>query len=183
MLHLLTLLLAQAAAAAPVPPGVPSLQPSDARAFVLEGFKKEERTAKLIKGQSPEQLSAALTNSLSGKSKLIFQPGHGVYVEYTAPDGQLRMWYPRNVNVVRGSWAIRTMKGEVRSCFRYKEAVDPVTQIYEPTECVRPVQTLSESNVLKSWSGDAFHLMSGRIPYSKGAMDLPSPEMVPPSAS
>jgi hypothetical protein len=176
----MTLLLAQAA----VPPSVPPQQfrTEDVKDFVLAGFKKQAQTAKLIKGQSDEQLLTALTNNLSGRTKLIFQPGHGVYVEYTAADGQLRMWYPKNVNVVKGSWAVRKLGRRIRACFHYKEAVNPVTEVYEPTECVEPVQTLSESDVLKSWAGDAFSLMSNRIPYQKSASDMPSPD-VPAAAA
>jgi len=175
MFQLMMLALAQAAVPATVQP--PQFRPEDIKAFVLAGFKKQSQTAKLLKGQMDEQLSAALTDSLSGKTKLIFQSGHGVYAEYTAPDGQLRMWYPRNVNVVKGSWALRKVSGRLKACFHYADSINPVTQVYEPTECIAPVQTLSEADVLKSWPGDVFGLMKDRIPYQKSALDMPSPDL------
>src|SRR5215212_6824335 len=114
-MFLLTIVaMAQATAAATVPPSVPLFRTEDVKDFVLAGFKKQSAVAKTIKGQSDEQLSAALTASVSGRTKLIFQPGHGVYAEYTAPDGQLRMWYPKNLNVVKGSWGLRKFSGRTR---------------------------------------------------------------------
>jgi hypothetical protein len=179
MFHLIILAMAQASAPATPPPAVPMFRTEDVKDFVLAGFKKQSETAKALKGQTDEQVGSALTASVSGKTKLIFQPGHGVYAEYTAPDGQLRMWYPRNVKVVKGSWGLRTIKGRTRICFKYADAINPVTQLYEPTECVAPVQTLSEADVLRSWPGDVFDLMSGRLPYQKGALDMPAPELLP----
>jgi hypothetical protein len=173
------MILALAEPAPPaVPANVPTLNSEEVQSFVLAGFKKQEQAAKALKGQSDEQLSSALAASLSGRTKLVFQPGHGVYAEYTAPDGQLRMWYPGNVRVVKGSWGVRKVKGGIRACFQYAQAINPVTHVYEPTECLKPVQTLSEADVLRSWPGDPFGLMADRIPYRKGALDMPSPELV-----
>lgn len=178
MFYFMMLAMAQANAPAAVPAAVPVFRSEDVKDFVLAGFKKQSETAKTLKGQTDEQLGRALTASVSGKTKLIFQPGHGVYAEYTAPDGQLRMWYPRNVKVVKGSWGLRKIKGRSRICFKYADAINPVTQVYEPTECVAPVQTLSEADVLRTWPGDVFDLMSDRLPYQKGALDMPSPELL-----
>lgn len=178
MLVFLALLLAPADAAPSVPAGVPVLQPEAAAAFVREGEAKEERTTREIEARTNEELSRALTEALSGRSSLVYQEGHGVYVEYTAPDGQLRMWYPNNLRVVRGSWGVRQVRGRARACFRYSNAVNPVTQVFEPTECVSAVQSLSGANVLRSWPGDVFGLMADRIPYRKTSMDMPSPELL-----
>lgn len=173
MLHFVAFITLQAASAAPATPQM--LKPEEAGRFVVAGAEKQADAAARIKGQSDEQVSAALTEALSGKSKLIYQQGHGVFVEYSAPDGQLRMWYPNNQGVVKGSWGVRRIKGKVRACFRYNAAVNPVTGAFEPTECVTAAQTLSEANALKIWPGDVFNLMSDRIPYRKGPMDLPEP--------
>jgi hypothetical protein len=170
--------MAPADSAPSVPAGVPVLEPEAAAAFVREGEEKEERTAREIEGRSNEEVLRALTESLSGRSNLVYQEGHGVFVEYTAPDGQLRMWYPNNVRVVRGSWGVRQVRGRARACFRYVNAVNPVTQVFEPTECVSAVQSLSGANVLRSWPGDVFGLMEDRIPYRKTSMDMPSPELL-----
>jgi hypothetical protein len=179
VIHFIALLLAQAG---PASAPVPVLTSEEAVRFVLAGAKKEKEAGQRIEGQSNEQIEAALTAALSGKSKLVYQGGHGVYVEYTAPDGRLRMWYPNNLNVVKGSWGVRRIGKKMRACFSYRDAINPVSQVYEPTECVPAVQTLSEANVLKSWDGDAFGLMQDRIPYRKGAMDMPEPGTMPPVA-
>lgn len=176
MFSLFALLLAQAGPAAPVPASVPVLQAEEAGRFALAGVEKLAEARARIDGLTDQQLSAALTEALEDRSKLIYQAGHGVFVEYTAPDGQLRIWYPNNVGVVKGSWGTRKVGKRIRACFRYSNAVNPVTRVFEPDECPSAAQTLSEGNVLRSWQGDVFGLMSDRIPYRKGAMDMPSPE-------
>ena len=153
-----------------------TLSRTEAAQFAEAALVKQAETSRLIKGWPDERLEAELKNAESGKTKLIFQRGHGVYVEYTAPDGNLRMWYPNNINVVKGSWGVRTINGGVRTCFTYRNAINPITQVFEPTECVLPEQTLSGGDVLQSWDGDVFGLMENRIPYKKGAMDIPAPE-------
>jgi hypothetical protein len=173
VLHFIAFVALQASGSAPAVPRI--LQPEEAGRFVVAGAGKQAEAAARIRGQSDEQVSTALTEALSGKSKLIYQEGHGVFVEYTAPDGQLRMWYPNNQGVVRGSWGIRRIKNKMRACFRYNAAVNPVSGEFEPTECVSAAQTLSEANALKVWPGDVFGLMSDKIPYRKGVMDLPEP--------
>ena len=148
---------------------------TEAQAIALAAIDKQYEMRRTIKDWPEQQLAAELAKAVSGKTKLIFQAGHGVYVEYTAPDGNLRMWYPRNVKVVKGSWGVRKVRGKTRACFRYANAVNPVTQVFEPTECVSAEQTLSAGEVLQSWDGDVFRLMEDRIPYPKAAMDMPSP--------
>ncbi len=128
-----------------------------------------------VREMKQPELTQALRDALSDRTKIIYQDGHGVFVEYTAPDGQLRMWYPRNRAVVTGSWGVQRMnKKLVSACFRYRGAVNPVTNVYEPKECVRAEQTLSSANVIKEWRGDVFGLMRG-IPYTKSAMGMPTP--------
>jgi hypothetical protein len=147
----------------------------EAGRIIIAAERKHAETRSRIRGWSNEQLASELTTAISGKTKLIYQLGHGVYVEYTDPQGQLRMWYPKNKDIVRGSWGVRDVRGKMRACFQYSNAVNPVTHVYEPTECVAAEQTLSGAEVLQSWNGDVFHLMENRIPYSKDAMDMPSP--------
>lgn len=164
---------AQASTAAP-PSTVLSFK--EAGRIIVATEKKHAETRRRIRDWSSAQLTSELTAAISGKTKMIYQLGHGVYVEYTAPDGNLRMWYPKNVKVVKGSWGVRDVRGKTRACFHYPDAVNPVTHVYEPTECVAPEQTLSGAEVLQSWDGDVFHLMEDRIPYSKDGMDMPSPQ-------
>lgn len=172
----LAFLGALAAAQATAAPAVPELSFKEAGKLMVASERKQAATRSRIRAWPNAQLVSELNKAVSGKTKLIYQLGHGVYVEYTGPDGQLRMWYPDNVNVVKGGWAVREVRGKMRICFKYAEAVNPVTQVYEPTECVPPEQTLSEADVIRSWDGDVFQLMDDKIPYSKGAMDMPSPE-------
>lgn len=171
-------MLAFLAAAAALQPAIPSktLSPDEAGQLAVAGLHREAEARRAIKGWSDEQMAAALDKAVSGKTKLIFQAGHGVYAEYTAPDGNLRMWYPKNLNVVKGSWGVRKVRGKSRACFTYRNAVNPVTQVYEPTECVSPEQTIGGADVIQSWDGDVFRLMEDRIPYSKGNLDIPSPD-------
>jgi len=144
--------------------------------MIVATEKKHAETRSRIRNWSSEQLKSELMAAISGKTKMIYQLGHGVYIEYTDPTGQLRMWYPRNKNVVMGSWGVRDVHGKIRACFQYRNAVNPLTHVYEPTECVAPEQTLSGAEVLQSWDGDVFRLMEDRIPYSKEMMDMPSPQ-------
>jgi hypothetical protein len=169
--------LAAAAAAQASPATAGSvLSFKDAGRIIVTVEGKHAQTRSRIRGWSKEQLASELTAAISGKTKLIYQLGHGVYVEYTDPKGQLRMWYPKNKEVVKGSWALRDLRGTMRACFHYSNAVNPDTQVYEPTECVAPEQTLSGAEVVESWSGDVFHLMEDRIPYTKDVMDVPRPQ-------
>ena len=179
MLQFIALALVQLAAApAEVPANVLVLSAEAAERFEAESGDREAEGARRIEGQPKEQVAEALRQTLSGRTALVYQAGHGVFAEYTAPDGQLRMWYPNNLRVVRGSWGVRRVRGAMRACFRYRDAVNPVTMVYEPTECVSPAQTLGGAHLLRSWQGDVFGLMQDRIPYRKGSMDMPSPETV-----
>ena len=153
-----------------------TLSPTEAGQLAETALYKQAETGRLIKEWPDERLQAELKNAVNGKTKVIFQPGHGVYAEYTAPDGNLRMWYPNNLKVVKGSWGVRTVNGRARACFTYRNATNPITHVFEPTECVLPEQTLSGGDVLQSWDGDVFGLMENRIPYTKGTLDIPVPE-------
>lgn len=172
------LALVAAVAAAQSSPAAPStiLSFKEAGRIIVATEKKHAEARRRIRGWSNEQLTSELTAAISGKTKMIYQLSHGVYIEYTDPTGDLRMWYPRNKNVVQGSWGVRDVRGKIRACFQYRNAVNPVTQVYEPTECIAPEQTLSGAEVLQSWEGDVFHLMDDRIPYSKDTMDMPLPQ-------
>lgn len=165
-----------AALQASTAPPSPVLSFKEAGRIIVATEKKRAETRKRIREWTGEQLTSELTAAISGKTKLIYQLGHGVYVEYTDPAGDLRMWYPKNKDVVKGSWGVRNVSGKVRACFQYRNAVNPVTHVYEPTECVAPEQTLSAAEVLQSWDGDVFRLMEDGIPYPKDVMDMPSPQ-------
>ena len=173
---ILLAMLAAAAADAAVATPSRTLSFKEAGRMIVATDRKHAEARSRIRGWSNEQIAAELTQAVSGKTKLIYQLGHGVYAEYTDRGGQLRMWYPRNKDVVKGSWGVREIKGKMRACFHYSNAVNPVTQVFEPTECVPAEQTLSDAAVLQSWDGDVFRLMEDRIPYSKEAMDIPSPQ-------
>lgn len=167
--------VAAVAAQAATAPSSTILSFKEAGRLMVAAERKQAETRRRIRDLSNEQLTSELRTAISGKTKMIYQLGHGVYVEYTDPSGDLRMWYPRNKAVVKGSWGVRDVRGKVRACFQYDKAVNPVTHVYEPTECVSPEQTLSAGEVLQSWDGDVFKLMEDRIPYPKDLMDMPSP--------
>ena len=166
-----------AAAQDPLRPGEGRLTPEQAGKLAVESLKLEAEARRRIDDLSPVQVETALRDELADRTATIFQAGHGVFVEYTAPDGQLRMWYPRNRAVVTGRWGVRTVKGKLRACFKYLNAGNPLTGEFEPDECVRPEQTLGRGGLVQRWTGDVFRLMSGGIPYPKEPLAVP----VPPS--
>lgn len=127
------------------------------------------RLAGLSEGQIREELIAALTDVTA----IVKQRGHGIYVEYTAPDGRLYMWYPGNYGLVTGTWGISESFSPPRACFKYQAAYHGVTGEFEPNECVSAAQTLSEAYVVEKRSGDVFELSSKGIPYAKSAGNLP----------
>ena len=175
-MYILALLAAAAASPVDVPSSGKTLSFAEAGKMIVASERKQAQTRHQIGDWPNERVASELGKSISGKSKLLYQIGHGGYVEYTAADGNLRMWYPKNQNVVKGSWGIREMRGNMRACFHYSNAVNPVTQVFEPTECVPAEQTLSGGDVIQSWDGDVFRLMEDKIPYPKGVMDIPSPQ-------
>jgi len=175
-MHILAFVAAAAASQGGIPSSGKTLSFAEAGRMLVAADKKQAETRRRIRDWPNEQVASELGKSISGKTKLIYQLGHGVYVEYTAADGNLRMWYPKNQNVVKGSWGVREMRGKVRACFHYSDAVNPVTHVFEPTECVPADQTLSAADVLETWDGDVFRLMEDKIPYSKGVMDMPTPQ-------
>ena len=112
-----------------------------------------------VAAMTPEQQGEAMTALVSDRTIIYYQQGHGVYVEYTAADGRLFMWYPRNGGVVRGTWGLRTMDGP-NLCYQYRNAVHGVTGEYEPNECISPEQKLIGASVLASRSGDPFGILT-----------------------
>lgn len=119
------------------------------------------------------EVKQALLDKLSDVTAIIKQTGHGIYVEYTAPNGQLLMWYPGNGGVVGGTWGISEDFSPPRACFKYFSAYHGVTGEFEPNECVSSEQTLSSAYIVDSRKGDVFELRTKGIPYSKSAGNLP----------
>jgi hypothetical protein len=157
-------------------PGEGRLTPQQAGKLAVESLSREAEAARRIHSWSPAQVEEALRQELNDRTAIVYQAGHGVYVEYTAAGGQLRMWYPHNRNVVVGRWGVRPVKKKLRACFKYLNSSNPLTGEFEPDECVRPEQTLGRSGVVRQYEGDVFRLMSGSIPYSKDPLGLPAPE-------
>ncbi len=135
-------------------------------------FRRMEIEPK-AKGWTSEELEAALKEAVYDQTKIVVQYGHGVFVEYTAPDGHLYMWYPGNTDIVHGEWGVTKVKKKPRVCFKYRNAYHGVTGEFEPKECIDPIQTLSQSFVIERRRGDGFGLASGKIPYRKGKTDIP----------
>ena len=161
-----------AALAQDVSPSV--LSKDDAKAMAsLMGKKVRTERAKL-KTLSRQQISDALTENLSDVTKIIYQPGYGVFIEYTAADGRDRMWFPGNTGAVKGIWGLREIRNVPRVCFHYFNSVNAVTGEIENSECIQPEQTLSGANVIDKRPGDVFNLLSDKIPYQKGGMSIPS---------
>jgi hypothetical protein len=176
LIPILLILSWPAAAQDPARPGEGRLTPEQAGKLAVESLSREAEAARRIADLSPAQVEQALREELNDRTATIYQAGHGVYVEYTAADGQLRMWYPRNRNVVTGRWGVRKVKNKLRACFKYLDASNPLTGEFEPNECVRPEQTIGRGGLVRQYQGDVFRLMSGAIPYPKEPLSVPAPE-------
>jgi hypothetical protein len=161
-------------AAAAQDPSPTTLSKGDARGISTLARVKQHAAKERIAGLSKAELSAALTANLSDVTKIIYQDGYGVYVEYSAADGRDRMWFPGNVGVVKGVWGVREMGGGPRACFHYFNSRNAVTGEFESTECVPPEQTLGNGDVIDQRPGDAFNLLSDHIPYRKAPLSVPA---------
>ncbi len=146
-----------------------------AERIISESVQRQNEAKNTIKDWSAAQLSEALTARLKGRTAVVFQPGHGVYAEFTSDDGLVFMWYSGNRRVVHGTWAVVAMGGQPRACYHYLQSTNPVTHVYEPTECIDPTQTMAEMGVIASRQGDIFNLRSDKVPYVKEPLDIPSP--------
>ena len=170
MLMMIALML-QAAA----PPAQIELSEGDLRQMAMIAGSRQAAGAEQARKLKGEQLAAALTGALEDKTRLIYKDGLGLIVEYTAPGGELRMWYPGKEDVIAGRWAVQRTKKLANACFRFGAAGSIAQTPFEPRECVAAEQTLGAANVIRDWRGDVFHLMSGHIPYVKSAMGMPTP--------
>ncbi|MEM6683739.1 MAG: hypothetical protein AAF607_16010 [Pseudomonadota bacterium] len=145
----------------------------DAIAFQNRATAKVLAAQQTIRSLSNDQVAARLKAQLTDVTAIIKQTGHGIYVEYTGPDGALFMWYPGNSGVVAGTWGIDQSYAPPRACFKYFAARHGVTGEFEPNECVPPSQTLSAANVIEKRAGDVYQLRTKGIPYVKTAGNLP----------
>ena len=168
---LIMALLLQAAA----PPAEIELDESDLHQMSMIAGSRQVAAIEQMKVLKPDQLALALNDALSDRTRTIYYDGQGVLVEYTAPGGELRLWYPGKRRAVAGQWGVQQKKKLVNACFRYRAPTGPVPQPFEPRECVQPERTLGESNVIREWRGDVFNLMTGQVPYVKSVMGLPTP--------
>jgi len=150
-----------------------SMGKSFIKKVITESIQRQGDTINLIKAWPDAQISEALTAKLKDRTAIIFEPGHGVFVEFTGSDGTVLMWYPGNRHVVHGTWAVMAMNGRPEACYHYLDSTNPVTHVYEPTECIDPSQTIAEMGVIASRTGDIFNLHSDTLPYVKGTLDIP----------
>jgi hypothetical protein len=150
------------------------LSREDARNFANLAQQKIAAKKEQLSKLSKQEITDALKANLRDKTKIIYQQGYGVFVEYSAADGRDRMWFPGNRGVVIGCWGLRDFGEKTRACFKYFNSRNAVTGEFENTECIPPEQTLSGGNVIDEKSGDAFNLLSDKIPYRKDAMSIPA---------
>ena len=171
---LMIALLLQAAA----PPGEVELSEGELRQMSMIAGSRQASAVEQARGLKGDALASVLTDALNDRTRVIYHDGEGIFVEYTAPGGELRMWYPGKRGVVVGQWGVQHQKRKkklVNACFHYRATTSAETGLFEPNECVPPEQTLSAANVIREWRGDVFNLMTGRIPYVKSAMGMPTP--------
>lgn len=150
------------------------LSDDDAQKVAVLSKQRKHDAGKQISGMSHDQLTQALKDNLSDKTKIIYQKGYGVYVEYSAADGSDRMWFPGNSDAVYGIWQVKESWGTPAACFHYFNSRDAVTGEVNATDCISPKQTLGNSDVIDERPGDVFNLMPGGIPYRKSSMDIPT---------
>lgn len=141
--------------------------------FEVQSVSKYILAGDKVAAMTDEEVGEALADALTDLTSIVHQQGHGIYVEYTAPDGLLFQWYPQNASLVRGTWGISRGSSPPRACFRYQGSYHGVTGEFEPNECVPAVQVLSDAFVLDERKGDPFGLSTKGIPYMKSADDLP----------
>jgi hypothetical protein len=125
-----------------------------------------------VEAMTPEEQGEAMVAAVKDRTIVYYQPGHGVFAEYTSADGKVFMWYPRNKRVVYGTWGLRQFGGP-KLCYQYRNATNPVTGEYEGDDCISPRQKLVGAEMLDSRPGDPFGLAAGKIPYAKTKLDLP----------
>jgi hypothetical protein len=123
--------------------------------------KQREAAAKAQLAKLPKSdVVAAIKTSLSDKTKIIYQQGYGVYVEFTDADGTDRMWFPGNRGVVVGLWEVQDKFWGPQACFHYYKSVNAVTGEPENSECVPAAQTVGNADVIDERPGDVFHLLN-----------------------
>ena len=170
MLFAIAMLL-QAAA----PPAEVQLSEGDIRQMLMVAQSKEGGAIEKAMTLKGSELENALRGAIADRTKIFYEEDEGVIVQYAAPDGQLRRWYPGSRSPVLGRWGVqRITKKLTAACFRFPAVTEPVAVPFLPSECVRVEQTLSSANVLRQWRGDVFGLMRG-IPYVKSTMGMPTP--------
>jgi hypothetical protein len=145
----------------------------DALAFEKQSPAKLDQANAQLAALSDDEVRIRLNEELANVTSIIKQTGFGIYVEYTAPDNRLYMWYPGNSAVVSGSWGISDDFSPPRACFKYFNAYQGVTGEFEPNECVSTAQTMSGAYVIEKRQGDVFRLSTKGIPYPKSSGNLP----------
>ena len=164
-------MLLQAAA----PPTEVQLSEGDIRQMLMVAQSKEGAAVEKAVTLKGAELDQALRGAIADRTKIFYEEDEGVIVQYAAPDGQLRRWYPGSRSPVFGRWGVqRLTKKLTAACFRIPAVTEPVAMPFSPSECMRAEQTLSSANVLRQWRGDVFGLMRG-IPYVKSTMGMPTP--------
>ncbi|WP_156930334.1 hypothetical protein [Sphingomonas jaspsi] len=124
-----------------------------------------------------QELEVALRGALTGRTRAVSIPGHGIYVVYNSADGKLYAWFPGQPSVVSGTWGVQKLSRKVSvACQRFdRPGATPRTGPYLPQECMPAEKTLGDLDVLESWDGDPFLLSSGQLPFIKQPMGLPRP--------
>lgn len=104
---------------------------------------------------------AGLAANLSNVTNLSRSPGHGTQVEYMAEGGSSYLWYPGNINILKGQWKVED--GNIG--FNYgPRSYNPVTKQRGGWEC-QPVRTY-QSDIAEHVAGDPLGLArGGTVPF------------------
>lgn len=168
---LIALALSQAAQAAPR-----QMTPDEARQWTMMSRMRLLRGQEMAMTLKPKAKQSALTQALSGVTRLVLVQQLGLYASYTAPDGSLSAWFPGQQRTIAGRWGVSKFSAKaVAACFRYQRPGETREGPFQPDECVLPEQTLGQTDVLQQWPGDVFNLAGGSVPHVKAAWEIVAP--------
>lgn len=166
--------------------------PSNAREITLQDGNKKRivnldldrsPTTALERARNNEDVSATQAKAfLAGKTRLVFDTGHGSQVSYGATDGRTYLWYPGNAVILSGRWEVRETTTEyvhlgrtahvgrsAEVCFQYgANTYNPVTRERGGQMSCRPF-TIFKRGTVEAKAGDVFGLaMRSEAPFVLG---------------
>lgn len=113
----------------------------------------------VLRAYSPDEVNAMYRN----QTNRYVHPDDGAQVEFTAADGSLYLWHPRNAQILRGQWRV---DGGTHLCFDYTRATGGFLNAGHSSgwEC-RPI-SVPASIVQETLPGDVLNLVqTNNVPF------------------